>query len=133
MSENQLFDTLMGRINDKLAAPVSTLYNFFSSYMNGHNPNSQMSDKENHAYANCKSAQYYDVAPTMMLDYGREAWDMLRKNTWDKRPNTTLKDVVKDSNRDIEADNYGFMQGLLNPLGDCNQLLDREYLRNLNK
>lgn len=133
MAENNLFNLIMGRVNDSLASPLSTGLLYFNNLQKTKNPNNKKSDKELHSDANCQAAQYYDIPTILKLSYGREAWDLLRKNTWDKKQGTTFKDVWNDSKRDIEADNYGFIQGFLHPLSNCDNILDKNYLRNLNK
>ncbi len=36
----------------------------------------------------------------------------------------SLRENLLDSSNDIKADNYGLLQGLLNPFGNCSELLD---------
>lgn len=131
-SGRNLFNLIMGKVQENMAEPYTTLLNFYSSFKNLKDPKSTISDKEAHALPNCQSAQYGGIPTTFAIDYGREGWDILRKNTWDKG-NMSFKDTIRDSQRDLEADNYGFMQGWLHPFDDCNKLLDKKYLRDLNK
>ena len=129
---NNLFDKIMGKVQENLSEPYNTLFNFYNNYNNLKQSEGKNFDKKAHALANCQSAQCLGVPTTFAIDYGRELWDILRKNTWDKS-NMSFKDTIEDSKRDLEADNYGFMQGLLHPFADCNQILDINYLRGLNK
>lgn len=133
MAENNLFNLIMGRINDNIASPLSTMLIYYNNAQKLKDKDNKTPDKVVHADANCQAAQYYDIPTILKLSYGREVWDLLRKNTWDKKSGTSFKDVWEDSKRDIEADNHGFMQGVLHPLSNCNDILDQNYLRNLNK
>lgn len=131
-SGRNLFNLIMGKVQENMAEPYTTFSNFYNNYKALKDSKGKISDKEAHAMANCQSAQYGGIPTTFTIDYGREGWDILRKNTWDKG-NMSFQDAIRDSKRDLEADNYGFMQGLLHPFDNCNTLLDKNYLRNLNK
>ena len=90
-------------------------------------------DKYYHAKSNAQAGQINDIGTANALSYGRELWDLIRKNTWDKTEGTTFKDVWNDSRRDIEADNYGLMQGFTHPFSNVDNILDKSWLKNLNK
>lgn len=133
MGENsKLFNLLMERIQQKEAAPISSLYNFLDNFYALKYKKDNDSDKVHHAKANCQTGQYYDAPTALSIDYGRELWDIIRKNTWDKRQGIGFKKVLQDSKNDIDADNYGFMQGLLHPFANCDDVLDKRWLDNLN-
>ena len=129
---SDLYHLIMGKVQENLSEPYATLTNFHKNYNNLKQAKGKISDKEAHALANCQSAQCQGFPTVFALDYGREFWDVLRKNTWDKG-NMSFRDTIKDSKRDLEANNYGLLQGLLHPFADCNNILDRNYLRGLNK
>ena len=132
MAENQLYEKIMGLAGQNIAEPLSTLYNFLQNKEELKSAKNGTRDKEFHAKANCESAQYGGTPTALGLSFGREIWDILRKNTWDKS-NMTFGEIWNDSQRDWETDSYGLMQGLLNPLKNCDDILDKEYLRSLNK
>lgn len=129
---SNLYNIIAERILAHEAAPLSTMYVFLnnkneSAKTGGHD------DKFYHARANAQAGQYFDPYTAIMLSNAREFWDILRKNTWDKARDTTFKNVWDDSKRDMEADNYGLMQGMFHPFSNVDEILDREWLDNLNK
>lgn len=129
--ESKLFDILMDRVLSNMSEPYNSIYVFKKNSDKLNSKNNKLSDKEAHALANCQVGQYYGVPMALGLSFGKEGYDILRKNTWQKSE-LTPKQILDDSNKDIQADYYGLMQGMLNPFGNCEEILDRKYLRDLN-
>lgn len=133
MDKEKIIKTITERLLEKEASPLSTALMYRRNKQNLKNSGNSIDDKFYHARANFQAGQMYDISTALFLNYGREIWDLLRKNTWDKVQGRTFKDTLKDSKRDIEADNYGLMQGILHPFSNANDILDRSLLRNLNR
>lgn len=131
--ENNLYNLLLERIIDHEARPFSTALMFLNNKKELNKTGDWRNDKKYHARANAQAGQIYDPEGALGISFGREIWDLIRKNTWDRTPNTTFKDVWDDSKKDWEADSYGWMQGILHPLSDVDNTLDYQYLWNLNK
>ena len=125
MAENQLYEKIMGLALNDMAKPYSTLFNFIENKNNMDNANLEGGDKYFHANANCQSGQYGDMGTALILSIGKEIKDIKEKNWGKTKNNYTLIENLLDSRQDFEADNYGLLQGILNPLGDCRFLLDQ--------
>ena len=131
MDKEKFVKMLTDRILDYEARPLSTAFMFLKNKDELEQKHDGTQDKYHHAKANAQAGQIYDVPTALVISYGRELWDILRKNTWDKAKGVTFKDVWNDSKKDIEADNYGLMQGMFHPFSDSNEILDKEWLRKL--
>lgn len=94
-------------------------------------------DKYFHAKTNCQSGQnairnalmglnsddgYNTLKQILFLDYGKEIFDLMDKNHFNKRNDYSTNHL--DSKKDIEADHRGLWQGLYHPFTDCRQLLE---------
>jgi hypothetical protein len=131
-SGRNLFNLIMGEQLENMAKPLNTFANFYSNFKALNDSGDWQHDKNYHAKANCESAKYNDPKTVLFLDYGKEVADMLSKNIINKN-SLGFKANLKDSLRDLEADNYGYAQGFSNPYYDCNILLNNKYLEDLNK
>ena len=132
-SNSSISETISRRILGHEARPLSTLFMFLSNKRKLDEGKDWTKDKRFHARANAQAGQIYDPETALTLSFGRELWDILRKNTWAKKKNITFQDVLNDSRKDWEADSYGWMNGVLHPLKDVDNTLDYEYLDSLNK
>ena len=133
MDKDKFVQMLMGRIMDYEARPLSTALMFWNNKNELQNAKDGTQDKKYHARANAQAGQIYDIPTAQGISLGREIWDLIRKNTWDKKENTTFKDVWNDSKKDWEADSYGLMQGILHPFSNVDNILDVEWLKKLNE
>ena len=124
MAENKLFQQIMGLALNDMAKPYSTLFNFIENKNNMDNLGIVGGDKYFHANANCQSGQYGDLGTALTLSIGKELKDIKEKNWGKTKNNHTLSENLLDSRQDFEADNYGLLQGVLNPLGNCRELLE---------
>jgi hypothetical protein len=130
--ENDLYNLLLERVIDYNTRPLSTTFLFLGNKQRLKNVKDGTQDKIFHARANAQAGQIYDIPTAMGLSLGREAWDLLRKNTWERKPETKFLDTVNDSTRDLQADFYGLGKGILNPFSNVDNILDYEYLDRLN-
>lgn len=131
MDKEQFVKTLTDRIIDHEARPLSTILMFMDNKNQLKNADGTK-DKRYHARANAQAGQIFDYPTALGLSFGREIFDLTRKNTKSKPKNATFKSVWDDSRNDWEADSYGLMRGLLNPLSDVDSILDYNYLDGLN-
>ena len=105
---------------------LGTIAGFAKNYIDMQNtPQMYNKDKYLHAKANFNTGRHYDFPTAMMLDIGRELYDIPAK-TWGKKKNgRTLQDNVYDSLEDLYADFYGLGKGALHPFGNPQVLLDK--------
>lgn len=107
----------------KVVRPAVTSLLFVKNYNDMNNAGKyEGKDKYFHAKANCQAGHLYDLPTALALDYGKEAFDIAKKNGF--APNgLPLSDNLLDSVQDLGADGYGFLQGVLHPFTDCKILL----------
>lgn len=132
MSIKNFVDILTDRTTKFNARPLSTVLMFLNNKQALKDAQDGTQDKRFHARANAQAGQIFDIPTALGLSLGREAWDILRKNTWNKQENLTPRDILNDSKRDIQADLYGLKQGLRHPFSNVDSILDYNYLDSLN-
>lgn len=105
---------------------IGTAAGFYKNYIDMNNtPSMYNKDKYLHAKANFNAGKHYDFPTAMVLDIGREFYDIPAK-TWGKKKNgRSFQDNVYDSLEDLYADFYGLGQGALHPFGNPKVLLDK--------
>ena len=132
MEKEEFKKALAYRILGYEARPLSTALMFLDNKYKLKEAKDGTQDKFYHARANAQAGQIYDIPTALAISYGREIWDLIRKNTTSKPRGAIFKSIWEDSKKDIEADNYGLMQGLLHPFSDVDSILDKKWLYNLN-
>ena len=113
--------------------PLSTMLVFMDNQTQLiENTEPEKEDTYYHARANAQAGQHFDILSAISLSIGREVWDIVRKNTWQKGIEGSFENVLDDSLRDLQADVYGLAQGLSHPFEDVDSILDKELLRKIN-
>lgn len=116
-----LWDYLTNKKIDENSS--NTLDIFIKNFQDLKETKNGNNDKYFHAKANCESVQRNNFVSPIIFSIGKELYDNANKNI--TKPNElTLKENLNDSIKDLEADFYGYQQGLKYPNLKCKYILD---------
>ena len=108
-----------------------TAYIFNRNYKDMKSANTKKADKYFHAKANCEAGQNGGWRGATIMSLGRELVDGAITNPFVKK--LTPKQNAKDVMEDLYVDFYGLGKGMVNPDGNCRELINKFRPNGLNE